>query len=202
MIKGSHQSLEAIEKIRLAGIGRKHSVEAKLKISKSHRLENLSMQTRLNKSNSKKGNKNPMFGKPLSTEHRRKISEEHILNREKRKNWKGGIATEKQRKAAAQRHREAIKFGNGGNHSLGEWETLKAQYNWSCPACNKQEPEIKLTEDHIIPISKGGSDNIENIQPLCRSCNSKKNTNIIKYVKKLHKVECPKCPWNGKSIFK
>ena len=59
MIKGSHQSLEAIEKIRLAGIGRKHSVEAKLKISKSHRLENLSMQTRLNKSNSKKGNKNP-----------------------------------------------------------------------------------------------------------------------------------------------
>lgn len=68
-----------------------------------------------------------------------------------------------------------------GSHTLGEWETLKAQYNWTCPSCGKKEPEIKLTEDHIIPISRGGSNNIENIQPLCGPCNSKKYTNIIRY---------------------
>ncbi len=77
--------------------------------------------------------------------------------------------------------RRAMRRGNGGSHTFQQWETLKAQYNWTCPCCKKVEPEIKLTEDHIIPLSKGGSNNIENIQPLCRSCNCKKRTNIIKY---------------------
>lgn len=76
--------------------------------------------------------------------------------------------------------RERIKIF-GGFHSNGEWETLKAQYNWTCLSCKKSEPEIKLSRDHIIPISKGGSDNIENIQPLCTGCNSRKSTNTIKY---------------------
>lgn len=76
--------------------------------------------------------------------------------------------------------RKRIKESNSF-HSQGEWETLKAQYNWTCPCCKKTELEVKLTRDHIIPISKGGSDNIENIQPLCHSCNSQKHTLTIKY---------------------
>lgn len=68
-----------------------------------------------------------------------------------------------------------------GGHTEDEWDTLLAQYNWTCPKCKLSEPEIKLTQDHIIPVSKGGSNNIENIQPLCLSCNCKKSTNIIKF---------------------
>ena len=97
--------------------------------------------------------------------------------------WKGGIYNNdpKKRKAFLQRRRKALKKGSEGTHTQGEWDTLRAQYNWTCPACGKLEPEVKLTEDHIIPLSKGGSDNIENIQPLCRKCNSIKHTKIIKY---------------------
>lgn len=94
-------------------------------------------------------------------------------------NWKGGISKMKKYRSFWQRRREIKKINNGGSHTFGEWENLKAQYNFTCPCCNKREPEIKLTEDHIIPLSRGGSDNIENIQPLCQRCNSHKATKII-----------------------
>ena len=68
-----------------------------------------------------------------------------------------------------------------GTHTLGEWEILKAQHNWTCPSCKRQEPKIRLTKDHIIPLCKGGSSNIENIQPLCGNCNSQKYTREEKY---------------------
>ena len=91
--------------------------------------------------------------------------------------WKGGY----ENTLMLHRKRRIMKKGNGGSHTLGGWETLKAQYNWTCPCCGVSEPTIQLTEDHIIPISKGGSNNIENIQPLCGSCNRRKQTKIIKY---------------------
>lgn len=40
-----------------------------------------------------------------------------------------------------------------------------------CKHCGATD---NLTIDHITPVSKGGSDNPENLQTLCRSCNSKK----------------------------
>ena len=96
-------------------------------------------------------------------------------------NWKGGVSKNPEYSNWQQNKHNRSKRSNGGSHTFAEWEILKAQYNWTCPCCKKTEPEIKLTEDHIVPVSKGGSDNIENIQPLCRSCNGKKYVKIIKY---------------------
>lgn len=101
------------------------------------------------------------------------------LQGNKNPRWKGGY----ENKLWHNRQRRIMKLGNGGSHTLIEWETLKAQYNWTCPCCKRQEPAIILTEDHMISLKKGGSDNIENIQPLCKSCNCRKQAKIINYVK-------------------
>lgn len=41
-------------------------------------------------------------------------------------------------------------------------------YGKICLRCGSKE---KLTVDHIKPISKGGTDDFHNLQPLCESCN-------------------------------
>ena len=41
--------------------------------------------------------------------------------------------------------------------------------------------QMFLEIDHIIPLSKGGSDNIENKQALCQKCNNKKSNKIFFY---------------------
>jgi 5-methylcytosine-specific restriction endonuclease McrA len=44
-----------------------------------------------------------------------------------------------------------------------------------CARCGSNE---KLEYDHIIPISKGGSNTARNIELLCEKCNRSKGANI------------------------
>lgn len=80
------------------------------------------------------------------------------------------------------KRRKARKKGNGGSHTLREWELLKERFWNKCLACGLAEPQIKLSQDHIIPLSLGGRDDIDNIQPLCLSCNKSKHDKIRNYI--------------------
>lgn len=72
--------------------------------------------------------------------------------------------------------RYARKKNAEGSHTLQEWEDLIIKFDNKCAFCKQAK---KLTKDHIIPLSKGGSDFITNIQPLCKNCNSKKHNKIL-----------------------
>jgi hypothetical protein len=66
-----------------------------------------------------------------------------------------------------------------GSHTELEWEELKRKYGYRCSVCGNPEPFLEqpykwLTEDHVIPVTKGGTDYISNIKPMCMKHNSKK----------------------------
>jgi 5-methylcytosine-specific restriction endonuclease McrA len=74
--------------------------------------------------------------------------------------------------------RRAKLNGSSGRFTAKEWKELCERYGNKCLRCGQAKP---LTPDHIVPVSKGGSNSIENIQPLCQPCNSVKHTQTIDY---------------------
>jgi len=77
----------------------------------------------------------------------------------------------------------ANRMGRHRRRALGaicstEWIAKVSMLGNKCQSCFKTEPEIKITIDHIIPVSKGGTNSIDNLQPLCMKCNQKKHAKL------------------------
>lgn len=78
-------------------------------------------------------------------------------------------------------HKRRAMLSGSGVYKVSEWRALKKFYDFTCLDCGRREPEIKLTVDHVVPVSKGGANTIDNIQPLCLSCNDKKGIKVIDF---------------------
>lgn len=55
----------------------------------------------------------------------------------------------------------------------GLWWSVLARDNWTCCSCSRSSKEhgIVLEVDHIKPRSKGGTNDLSNLQTLCKKCN-------------------------------
>lgn len=70
-----------------------------------------------------------------------------------------------------------------GTHTAAEWYALCRASKCRCHYCGikcdtrgRRERDDNLEQDHKIPVSRGGSDSIDNIVVACRACNAEKGT--------------------------
>ena len=80
-------------------------------------------------------------------------------------------------RAIREAKRRASKRASQGTFTLEEIKILLKTQNYSCAnphCCADLRREIKHL-DHVKPLARGGSNNIENLQWLCRPCNSRKS---------------------------
>ncbi len=59
-----------------------------------------------------------------------------------------------------------------GSYTIEEWRERVLQFGNRCAYCGKKSK--RLTPDHYIPLSKGGTNFIDNIIPSCLKCNQTK----------------------------
>lgn len=103
-----------------------------------------------------------------------------------RKKWDAYMAEYRKRNrvrllAYAQEHRierKAIKhaylarkYKADGRYTASEFRQLVEMYGGKCAYCGRV---VALEADHVTPLSRGGTNYIDNILPACRSCNAAK----------------------------
>jgi 5-methylcytosine-specific restriction endonuclease McrA len=95
-------------------------------------------------------------------------------NKDKIRQYEKDHAVERQAHTETRRVRlfNANQFGFGAQ----EWKLMIKLYKNQCAYC--LETFEVLEQDHVVPLSKGGSHSWDNVVPACKPCNRKKHLKI------------------------
>lgn len=82
-------------------------------------------------------------------------------------------------RARAFEHVHRKRAGGVGTVTFAEFQAVCAKYDNRCLRCGATDRQLVV--DHIVPLSKGGANSIDNIQPLCHPCNLSKKQKSTDY---------------------
>lgn len=91
-------------------------------------------------------------------------------------------------------------------------QAIFARYGGLCAYCGKPMQRKNMTVDHLVPQSRGGGNNIENLMPSCRSCNGLKAADSLEVFRyrffwdSLSRLSSPpmtawQWPWGGNGFI-
>ena len=64
----------------------------------------------------------------------------------------------------------------GGSYTVEDLRVVRYRQNGICPCCNRLLGNFNIHADHWVPLSKGGSNGIDNIRLTHGLCNLQKGT--------------------------
>ncbi len=71
-----------------------------------------------------------------------------------------------------------------------DWQQVRENYQYRCAVCSRSEPVVRFQQDHKIPRTRGGGNDLPNWQPLCDECNNFKSTSC-----RGCQLDCATCSW-------
>lgn len=147
-----------------------HRIEARRKYQEGHKEQISEYKKAWTKANAARN-------VAYKREHYERNREEIIARSEE---WgKNNAEKVRQFKANNGRKRRAAKHTSPGNFTAREFEDLCERYGNRCLCCGVTG--VVLEADHVVPLTRGGSDEIGNIQPLCGVCNRSKFVKTVDY---------------------
>lgn len=146
--------------------GQNHTIQSKIKISEKHKGSHHTEET-------KERIRNQMLGHITTKKTKEKISQTQKTN------WK--IGKQKITKSQFKKGKNHPNYIDGRSYDYApnrygdDWDNIRQlvyrRDNFTCQECGKKN--MKLDVHHIIPFLDGGSNELDNLISLCRSCHSK-----------------------------
>ncbi len=86
------------------------------------------------------------------------------------------MATAREKATVHSQAARARMMGVKSTLTVADWLDIKARHQGKCAYCGQ---ETELSPDHIHPITRGGENTPENINPACRPCNGSKQDKTL-----------------------